>query len=172
MAVPFCKMRPELREVLAGAKAEIAALQRAIGFSEGGVHNGQMGQPLLPGEADVPLWGVRVGSTMPDEVLLANRARAEDVRGLFAAHFRATGVVLCVDGIRQVLDRPLTQADECRRAMDLSALRLRLSENRQTGISESVYQRALLMFSAIWPEDLAWPISTPRPTPQTKQEQS
>ncbi|WP_425072544.1 hypothetical protein [Sagittula sp. S175] len=27
MAVPFCKMRPELRKLLAGAKAEIAALR-------------------------------------------------------------------------------------------------------------------------------------------------
>lgn len=173
MAVPFCKVRPELREVLVGTKSAFAALRRVIearsAFGNGGAvpqerEKAVMRQPLRSGEAVIPAWGVRVGGGKPDHILRGNRNRADDLRTLFATHYEATGIVLCVDGIRQTIrdfgySGPPEKADTY--SWYLSNLRVRLSENLQTGVREETYEHALRQFSAIWPEGLAWPISTP-----------
>ncbi|WP_128910661.1 hypothetical protein [Tropicibacter alexandrii] len=144
MAVPFCKMRPELRDLLAGTRSEIAALNMAV----------RAYAPVRP-------------RPQSDKT----REAAQAVRALDQAYTAATGQAVPTCGELWPYNGPMYQWRWSREAI---ARRVASAIDRSRRGSVGMHPLTAMIvrefFSAIWPEDLAWPISTPRPNPQTQEQ--
>ncbi len=144
MAVPFCKMRPELRGLLAGAKSEFAALNMAV----------RAYAPVRP-------------RPQSDKT----REAARQVRLLDQAYTAGTGIAVPTSGDLWSYQGPMYQWRDSREHITRRVAGA-IDRARRGSIGMHPHTAMIVseFFSAIWPEGLAWPISTPRPNRQTDKE--
>lgn len=141
MAMPFCKMRPELRAELAATKHAFAQLRRAV-------------EAIQPATR-------KAASAAQDKA-------ASDLRALDAAYQAATGVKLVAHGDLPAYTGPMFEWRSSRELVAKRAVQaVERLRHRQAGCHPLTAHKARHYFASIWPEGCPWPISTPRPAPFT-----